>query len=69
MTAGQLGGAAVIAVAGPFGYPAFAALYAASATLRVVAFRRADAAPRPRSLVAELDPGHGAPAAEGSVGG
>ena len=46
MTIGQLlGGAAVIAGAGPLGYPAFAALYAASASLRVAAFRQAAAAP------------------------
>ena len=42
MTAGQIAGAGVIAVAGQFGYPAFAVLYAGSAALRVLAYRRAD---------------------------
>ncbi len=41
MTAGQLAGAGVIALAGPLGYPAFALLYAGSAGLRVIAFRQA----------------------------
>ena len=41
MTAGQVGGAMVIAAAGPLGYPAFALLYSGSALLRVVAYRQA----------------------------
>jgi hypothetical protein len=41
MTIGQITGAAVLAVLGPVGYPAFAALYAASATVRVLAFAQA----------------------------
>jgi MFS family permease len=39
MTIGQLAGAAVIGVGGPIGYPAFAALYATSAAIRVIAYR------------------------------
>jgi MFS family permease len=39
MTIGQLAGAGVIGVAGPVGYPAFAALYATSAVIRVIAWR------------------------------
>lgn len=41
MTAGQIAGAAVIAVAGPLGYPCFALLYVTSASLRVIAYRQA----------------------------
>jgi len=41
MTGGQVASAAVIAVAGPFGYPAFGLLYTGSALLRVVAYRQA----------------------------
>ena len=41
MTTGQVASAAVIAVAGPFGYPAFGLLYVGSALLRVVAYRQA----------------------------
>ncbi len=44
MTAGQLVGAGVLAVLGPLGYPAFAVLYAASATVRVVAYAHASPA-------------------------
>jgi hypothetical protein len=39
MTVGQLASAGVIAVGMPLGYPAFAALYAASTALRVMAYR------------------------------
>jgi MFS family permease len=41
MTVGQLIGAGVVAVGMPLGYPAFAALYATSSVLRVVAHRAA----------------------------
>ena len=40
MTAGQIASAAVIGVAGPLGYPAFALLYSGSAVLRVIAYRQ-----------------------------
>ena len=40
MTIGQLAGAGVIAIGGPISYPAFAALYATSAVVRVIAFRQ-----------------------------
>ena len=56
MTLGQLFGAGVIAVAGP-AFPAFAGLYAASAAIRVVAFRealdRTPAAPQPVEVSAQ----------------
>ena len=58
MTVGQLGGAAVIAGAGPLGYPAFAALYATSTFLRVVAFRQATvASASPPLATPRLEPG------------
>lgn len=57
MTAGQLAGAAVIAVAGPLGYPAFAALYAASTSMRVVAYREAAGQPAPKVVASSLAPG------------
>jgi MFS family permease len=41
MAAGQLASSAVLAAGGPLGYPVFAALYAVSSGLRVVAFRLA----------------------------
>lgn len=54
MTAGQLAGAGLLAVAGPLGYPAFAALYASSAAVRVIAYRRAgEPLPAPQSATAE----------------
>ena len=42
MTLGQLAGAGVVAVGMPFGYPAFALLYAVSSALRVAAYRIAE---------------------------
>ena len=41
MTAGQVVGAAVVALGGPLGYPCFAFLYAGSAALRIAAYRQA----------------------------
>ena len=54
MTAGQMIGAGILAVAMPLGYPAFAILYATSSTLRVLAFRlsRPAAVPQPQELPA-----------------
>jgi hypothetical protein len=57
MTAGQILGAGVIAVGGPFGYPAFGALYAASAAFRIAAYRSAPVAPQVQPLVPSLEPG------------
>jgi hypothetical protein len=41
MTGAQFASAAVVAIGGPFGYPAFALLYAGSTLLRVMAYRDA----------------------------
>jgi MFS family permease len=41
MTGAQFASAGVVAIAGPFGYPAFAFLYAGSTVLRVLAYRDA----------------------------
>ena len=60
MTAGQLCGAAVLAALGPLGYPAFAVLYAASASVRVLAYAQAPASvaaqpgPAPETQTAEV---------------
>jgi hypothetical protein len=53
MTVAQLAGAGIVAVSGPLGYPAFALLYAGSAAIRVVAYRRADDAPARQVATAE----------------
>ena len=45
MTTGYVTSGVVLAVGGPLGYPAFAALYGASAALRVFAYRAAGALP------------------------
>jgi hypothetical protein len=41
MTGAQFASAGVVAIAGPFGYPAFAFLYAGSSVLRAIAYRDA----------------------------
>lgn len=56
MTAGQLVSAGVIAVGGPFGYPAFALLYAASASARIAAFRAAPTGPVTQPALTSLEP-------------
>lgn len=55
MTFAQFVGAGVVAAGGPLGYPCFAALYAGSAVLRIVAYRQAPAhysAPEPAAAAA-----------------
>jgi hypothetical protein len=61
MTLGQLVSGGALAVGGAFGYPVYAALYAASTGLRVVATRMAS----PRRLAVGPAPAHGIDVAGG----
>jgi hypothetical protein len=62
MTTGQVVSGVVLAAGGPFGYPAFAALYGASAGMRLMAFRAAGVMRGRADPAAQQQPLLGAPA-------